>query len=1076
MKTKIFQVHLNDSLSRYKEHVAIECGSRRMNYTELENRTNHIANRILSKGISKETLIGILIDDRVEFICALIGIVMAGCVVVPMDSTHPTDRLEVMLHATNTKFVIGDQTNLDRFIANDENTNATAAINPSFEFIRMEDLFPNKESSWLTNRPKIQYTPADKIYIYFTSGTTGLPRAILGKNKSLLHFVRWETQTFGVDENFRVSQLTSPGFDAFLRDIFVPICAGGTVCCPDSSDVIVEAQKLMNWIENSGIHLIHCVPSLFRLLISNGLTNHQFKELKYILFSGERINPADLVNWYNTFDERIQLVNLWGTSETTLAKTCHFIQKNDVNQERIPVGKPIKGAIVVVLDKYKKICGEQVKGELYIRTPFRTFGYLNNPELTHQRFIQNPFNDDPNDLLHVTGDFGQLLPDGSIDFIGRTDRQVKIRGIRIELEEIENLLLKYPQVKEAVVIKKVISDTNEFLCAYVSADLTVEPDIDTNDDVDADLRETAFISALFRYLSRKLPEYMIPAYIMNMENIPRKPNGKINYNRLPDPLKVEKRKYIAPKNDVEKKLALLWSDILKIEKIGVNTHFFELGGNSLNIMTLITNIHKEFDVRISLAEIFDNLTIVDQANIIIEAKKDIHISIKPGEKKEYYPLSSAQRGLYFMHKIQPEDLSYNNLITLEIKGNLDKEKLEETFNQLIKRHESLRTSFMELEGKPLQEVNDNITFQIDCYETNNGDIHQVIEEFKKPFDLSRAPLLRVGLITVDQEKSVLMTDMHHIITDGTSLGVFEREFMALYDGRHLPGLKIQYKDYCQWLNNETIRERMKCMENYWVKEFENPPPLLNLPMDFPRPVVKSIEGAVATFEIGEEQTAGLEALAVEEDFTMYMVMLAIANVMLSKLSGQEDIVVGTGVAGRIHSDLRNIMGLFVNILPLRNYPQRNKTFIEFLREIKERTLKAFENQEYQFEDLVNKLVVRRDPSRSPLFDVTFELQNIEIDDFSIPGSNIKLHREENGRIDAKFDLSIIGRQVGKRVFYGVEYRPKLFKKETIETFGKYFEDVIACVLENKNIPLNQIQISHGFIEKELINPRPSFDF
>jgi amino acid adenylation domain-containing protein len=1063
MKSKILQTILNESLTRFPDHNAIECGSRSMSYRELEKRSNHIANWVLRQGIKTQTCIGVLLGDKMDFILAVVGILKAGCIFMPLEPTYPEDRLELLIRATHTGYIISDRENASRLSGGRQRSAAIGSSpDPAAEMIRIEDLFVPEPGSWWTREPGISYSPEDKIYIYFTSGTTGIPRALLGKNKSLLHFIKWEIETFGIAEGFRVSQLTSPGFDAILRDIFAPLCTGGTVCCPETRDIIADPARLTQWIDRSDLQLIHCVPSLFRALNGSGLTAGHFKNLKYILLSGERLNPPDLVSWYDTFAGRIQLVNLWGTSETTLAKTVYFISREDAAKERIPVGKPIKGAMVVVLDQYLNICGEQVKGALYIRTPFRTCGYLNDPELTHERFIKNPFNRDPNDLLHVSGDMGTLLPDGNYDLIGRQDRQVKIRGIRIELEEIEAVLLRHPRVKEAVVIKTVTPGANEMLCAYVTAR---EPG-----------DEESFTTDIIVYLEQKLPDYMIPAQVMRLEELPRKPSGKVDHSRLPDALARTVSQYLPPRNDVEKKIATLWSEILGIEKIGIDRHFFELGGNSLNIMTLLTRIHKAFEVRISLAVIFENLTIALQAKIIAQAKKETYTAIGVAEKKEYYPLSSAQKRLYFLYRLQPEDLSYNNLLLLDVEE-ADEKKLEQTFKQLLRRHESFRTSFLEVEGKSFQQVKEEVPFAITSWQAAaEEEVFPIIAAFKKPFDLSQPPLLRVGLIKNGRKPGVLLFDMHHIIGDGTSLGVVEREFKKLYRGEALAPLRIRYKDFCQWQNRAGTRDQIKRQEAYWLETFRQLPPPLDLPGDFPRPTLKSTRGAMMGFGLSKDLTHQLELLAEEEGATLFMVMLAITNVMLAGLSGQEDIIVGTGVAGRTHSDLQDVIGLLVNLLPLRNFPQKNKPFILFLREIRERTLNAFENQDYQFEELIEKLGLQRDPGRSPLFDVTFEIQNIDLEALApqAPPTDTPVHSDEN--LQAKFDMSIIGQKINRELFFSIEYCPELFTRETLETYGEYFKDIVTTVLENKDIPLEQIKIRHGLSDGKLNNPQVNFNF
>jgi amino acid adenylation domain-containing protein len=1041
MPEKTVQNRLIVSFERFRDHRAIEYGENIITYDEIDVRSNCIADWIVNKGIGKETFIGILVEDKVMSILAVLGILRAKCVFVSLDSSHPNDRIENMIHSTDIKFVIIDEVNIQRL------SKDNLADNHEVEFIPLTDLFSNSDLSLASTRPKLEYDPADKVYIYFTSGTTGTPRAIIGKNKSLMHFIDWEIDTFSVIEDFKFSQFSNPGFDAYLRDIFVPLCSGGTICIPPENDKLLDAPELKNWLEKSKVRLIHCVPSLFRLFNENGLAKDDFKDLQYILLSGEKIEPLDLKNWFDIFGERIKLVNLWGTSETTMAKTCYFIQKSDVNRERIPVGKPIRGARVIVLDEGLNICEEQVIGEMYIRTPFRTYGYYNDVELNRRRFIPNPFSNDPNDLLHKTGDLGRLLPDGNFDVLGRVDRQVKIRGVRVELEEIESILTNHPSAKEAVVLKIDSTPGNDYLCAFVTEN--------RQDGVD----EVTFIDNIRKYSSRKLPEIFVPAKIIKIKEIPRTPNRKIDYNLLKEIHSHEKIDYTAPKNEVEKRLTELWGEILGLPRVGIRNNFFNLGGNSLNFMTLISRIHKIFDVRISLRETFNNPTIEKQAEIIMNSPKYRHESIRNSEKKEYYRLSSAQKRVYIIQQADERNLSYNILRRFRLKGDIDKKMLEEALKKLIQRHENLRTSFEVIGSEPVQKIWDKIEFKIQYMTLDSEDrLDEIAKNFIKPFDLSQPPLMRAGLIQIGEKDYAFVYDTHHIITDGTSQEIFEQELMMVYGGRELPQLKLQYRDYSEWQNNNLRIDTNRQQEKYWLKEFGSGTPVLNIPTDFERPPVQSFEGHAISFELEKDETEGLQGLAKEENATLYMVILALFYIWLSKLSGQEDIIVGADTAGRIHSDLEPIIGMFVNTLPLRNCPTRDRVFRDFLREVKMRTLEAFENQDCPFDDIVDRLQVKKERNRNPMFDVMFSFLNFEKKK-EIPDNVSRLRLQLYGyeSTSSKFDMNMKVKLLDHLIII-VEYCTHLFTQSTIERYIKYFREIVSSVLSNSNTKIEEIKI------------------
>jgi tyrocidine synthetase-3 len=474
-------------------------------------------------------------------------------------------------------------------------------------------------------------------------------------------------------------------------------------------------------------------------------------------------------------------------------------------------------------------------------------------------------------------------------------------------------------------------------------------------------------------------------------------------------------------------------------------------------------------------EIFKHPTVRELSAWLRKAAEHKYVSIAPAELKEYYTVSSAQKRLYILQNIDKEGIRYNIPIIYQLEGCLDKERLERTFKRLIKRHESLRTSFVRVGGKPVQVVHSDVEFEIEYYCTK-GRCNEIIRDFIRPFDLAKAPLIRVGLIHtpsfghpsqegISVDKHILMVDMHHIITDGGSMGILIHEFMKLYSftdaDEKLPPLPIQYKDFSGWLNSEQQGTLIREQEAYWLSEFEGEIPILDLLTDYPGGRERNFAGGVLNYKLGEKETCDLRQLAKEEDVTIYMLLLAIYNVLLSMLSNQEEIIVGTPTAGRRHADLQPLIGMFVNTLALRNYPGENKTFREFLKEIKERTLAAFENQDYPFEDLAEKVADNRDASRNPLFDVMFTMQNLGLPEPEIPGMRLKPYDYETPV--SKFDLTLTGIETGDHIDFRFGYRTSLFKEETIVDFANYYKGIIAAVLEDRDVKLSQIDLS-GLLE------------
>ena len=524
-----------------------------------------------------------------------------------------------------------------------------------------------------------------------------------------------------------------------------------------------------------------------------------------------------------------------------------------------------------------------------------------------------------------------------------------------------------------------------------------------------------------------------------------------------------------PADEVERRISKLWQEVLGLDAkktaLDVNADFFELGGHSLKATILTAKIQKTFNVKISLAEIFKAPTIRGLSACVAEAMKAEFVSLRAAEKKEYYPVSSAQKRLYFLQQLDVASRGYNSPSMVVMEGKIHREKLAATFGRLIDRHESLRTSFVLIRGKPVQKIHDHREFEVEFHDLTADSCRgeslysrqdHIIDNFIRPFDLSAAPLLRAGLIKTDEHRHILMLDMHHIITDGASMAVLLKEFMQVYAKGDLPGRPRQYRDFSEWQKEMISTGVFKSQEDYWLKELAGEIPTLNLPLDYARPIMQSFEGSSIAFEIGQRETAALKTLCLEGDATLFMVLLSIYYVVLSKLSGQEDIVIGTFTSGRRHLDLEPIVGMFVNTLPLRNYPERGKTFRDFLREVKERVLQAFENQDFQFEDLVDRLSLKRDMGRNPLFDVLFMLNNLDFPEVEIPGLTLKSFEYRHGI--SKFDFTLSGVEVGDSLLFNIEYATKLFKVEKIELVIDYFKRLVSLVLRNPDEKIGKLEI------------------
>ncbi len=601
----------------FSETKAIECGEQGLTYGELRDKADRLANLFLASGATKGSIVAIAVEDRVQVIVGMLAALKAGLAFAPMDPTMPVKRLEGMVSELAPAWSL---------VACGTGAHAREMLNGGHGASRMVCLADGRsceradgvvhlgdESSGDSLLP-IEVEPDDMCYVYFTSGSTGRPKGIAGRRKGLDHFIGWEIKTFGIGHRTRVSQLTTPSFDPFLRDVFVPLCAGGTVCIPADRETLLDGRRLLEWIDHQRINLMHCVPSLFRLLLNEKLDAGRFAHLQNVLLAGEALLPSDVRRWTEVYKDRIQLVNLLGPTETTLAKFCYFVRPSDADRRSIPIGKPIEGASAIVVDAKGNPCPPGMVGEIYIRTPYRSLGYYKRPELTAEVFVRNPWSNDPADLVYKTGDMGRVLEDGNFEFLGRKDHQVKIRGFRVELGEIESLLRDHPSIRDVAVVAGQAEMGEAFLCAYIVR----------NDEAET--------GALRDYLSEYLPSWMIPSTFMELEELPHTLSGKVDRRALPAPrqfLERPQHEVVMPRSPTEEIVAGIWSKILHVERLSVLDKFFDLGGHSLLATQILARVRELLEVEMPLKDFFEAPTVAGVATYVDAARqagRTVHVS------------------------------------------------------------------------------------------------------------------------------------------------------------------------------------------------------------------------------------------------------------------------------------------------------------------------------------------------------------------------------------------------------------------------------------------------------------------
>ncbi|HEV2146075.1 MAG TPA: amino acid adenylation domain-containing protein [Longimicrobiaceae bacterium] len=1036
------------SVSEHGPKTAIECADREVTYAELDARSAHLARRLATR-VPPGAPVAVLSDDTIEVVTAILGILKAGCAFMPLTPRAPQSRLEAMLAVGSPGCLVAGEGLLDR----------AASLVPGEERIVAladgEDPHGRGEGA-----PREPAGPDEMCYVYFTSGSTGQPKAIAGRHRGLDHFVQWEVRTLGLGPGARVSQLTTPVHDPFLRDVFVPLCSGGTICAPGDRETLLDARRLIEWIDDARVHVLHSVPSLFRSILNAELDPDRFPSLRYVLLAGEALLPADVRRWMEVFGERVQLVNVYGPTETTLAKFAYFVQPPDRERRTIPIGKPIEGAAAVVLDARGNPCPVGTIGEIYIRTPFRSLGYLGDPERTREAFVPNPLSGNPDDIVYRTGDYGRVLDDGNFELLGRRDHQVKIRGLRVELTEIENVLRGHPQVRDVAVVDREHADGTRFLCAYVVSDGAPQSE------------------ALRAFVAESLPEEYLPTAFVVLEALPRTITGKLDRRALPAPGGADAmrtRPFVEPRNRVEEALAAIWRELLGAARIGVHDNFFELGGHSLLATRILVRVRDVLGAELSLQALFEAPSVAGLAERV-ESRLRAGAGgdappVVPVPRDRPLPLSFAQERLWFIDQLEPASAAYNLPAALRLRGALDVPALERSLTEVVRRHEVLRTTFpLTGDGRAMQVVappEPAMLHRLDLSGQPEGDRERearrlAAREAATPFDLASGPLLRATLVRMAEEEHVLLFTLHHIVSDGWSMGVLTREVSALYpsfqEGRTPPlrELPVQYADYAVWQREWLRGEALERQVAYWKGSLAGAPLLLELPTDHARTAMRNARGGTRRIALPDGTVRALRSLAQGEGATLFMALLAAFQALLSRYSGQEDVVVGTPIAGRTRLELEGLIGLFVNTLALRADLSGDPTFRALLRRVREVTLGAYAHQELPFERLVEELQPPRDVTHTPVFQVMLALQSAERAHLRL--GEVAVEGIEAGAAAARFDLMLDLAEDGERVHGVVVYRADLWEEETIERLMGHFLRLLEEVSRDPDRPLSGVEL------------------
>ena len=994
------------------DNIALVFEDKELTYAGLNAKANSLAYMLRELGVKPDDFVAIIADRSIEIIEGIYGIIKAGGAYVPIDPTYPKDRISFILEDCKPKAVL-------------KYTTESILLDNSIPVI---DLADSKVWENELENPEHVNKANNLIYCIYTSGTMGKPKGVMVEHRNVIKLVKNCNYT-ELNEKTVILQTGQMMFDASTFEVWGAGLHGGTLHLVNK-ELMLNTVTFKKYMEEKGVNTMFITTALFNQFISEDSTI--FNCLDHLMFGGEATSEK-YVEILRTQGNVADFRNVYGPTETTTFATQYTIKEK---VDKTPIGKPISNTQIYIANG-DKLSGIGVPGELCIAGDGLARGYLNRSELTAEKFVKNPFG---KGRMYRSGDLARWLPNGNIEYLGRIDEQIKIRGFRIVLGEIENRIREIENIKDCAVIARADSTGEKSIYAYYTSD-----------------REEN-VSKIRDRLGESLPEYMVPSYMMQIEKIPVTKNGKIDKRALPEIEAKTTRKYVAPRNEIEEKICAVFSEILNVEQVGVKDGFFELGGHSLRATRLVNRIEAETGTRIALKDVFAYPT-VEQLAVLAGAETEEYIPIPKAEEKEYYPMSSAQKRTYFIQQMQPEAVTYNMPGSFKLTGEVRPDAIRAALQAVTDRHEILRTVFLMIDGEPVQKILDHVEADFE-YVTSSESDENLMTEFLKPFDLASGKLVRVKLVN-KSKYHLLMFDMHHIVSDGMSMNIFVKEIMAICNGEKLEPLTHQFKDYSEWMRTRDLSNQAE----YWKSQFYDEIPVLNMLTDYPRPQEQSYAGSKAEILLDETLSEKIKQLANKNEATAYMVFLAAAMVMLSKYSRQEDIVIGSPISGRTHKDAEGMLGMFVNTLAMRGKPEKNKTFSDFLAEIKETCLKAYENQEYPFEELVEAVNVQRDMSKNPMFDVMLVLQNnestdIKLGDNEAEGTGIK-------STIAKFDMTFNIEEVGEKFYIVFEYCIDLFKEETAEQVVRHFEEVLKAVTSNAEQKLGDIEMVTE-TEKQLI--------
>lgn len=1014
-----------EQVELHPDSIAVVFKDEKLTYRELNEKANQLAYFLTATGINEQSIIGICMNRNPHFIISILAVLKSACAYLPINPDYPSDRIDYILNHSQAKILLTDN---DNTISFSKKVNVTTLNLTDF---KKENLNLNINSNFLA-------------YVIYTSGTTGNPKGVMIEHKNLINFVysfsNQFTKQFSTNDN--CLSLTSISFDVCVCEIFTPLLFSSTlVLFPENT--FSNIPLLCDIIEKEEITFLYLPPNLL-LNIYNFIENNKIKtNINKLLVGVEPIKNYILNNFYK-LNPSIEIINGYGPTEATICSTFFKFKETQKLNEIVSIGKPLDNNKILILDNNLKLMPIGQFGELCISGDNVGRGYLNDLTLTEKNFIEYP--EYSSNKFYKTGDIVAWNNDGTLQFKGRNDSQIKFNGNRIELNEINTKIKEIDGIINSITLLQKVNQ-RDTLCAYYVSEKQFS---DTN------------IKAI---LEKTLPKYMIPSHIIWLKNIPLTINGKIDKTKLPK-ITITSKKIVKPKTDTQIKLSKIIENLLNITITDINQSIFNLGADSLICIQLISEIYNTFNIKIDIKNIFTHNNIYELSNFI-ENNSYSKFDIFKIKEQPFYPISSAQKRIYYTSQLSNSNPGvYSIAGGIEFSQKLDIDKIKKCFSTLFQRYEAFRSYFEIIDGDIYQKILSSLEPNIEVIHTNYTNIDKEFELFNTSFDLSKAPLAKIKILYLNNNHTMLLVNMHHIIADGTSMQILLDEFCQLYNGEELPRKKFTYKDYINYEQYFSGSENFKKNKDFWINEFSEEIPTLNLPTNFSRPSMFSYTGAKIYKKFNKDLTESIINISKELQITPYMLLLSAYYILLYKYTGQENIVIGTPIANRDIPEFSNIIGMFVNTLAIRKKIHSNKSFRNFLEEVKEKCLNCFTHQNYPFDELVKELNLVRDASKNPLFDTMFVYQNNGMKPLKINNIETKYYIPDTHI--SKFDLSMEIIPKKDEFIMNIEYCTDLFTNEFIEEFSIHYIQLLKNIISNIDCKISDLQILSALEKNKII--------